>query len=103
MMTSRRQFIQIVPLAACGTLLARGALAQANVLDEKSPQAQALGYVADAARADKVKFKTFAAGQHCGNCALFQGKPADATAGCPLFAGKVVAGKGWCGAWAKKA
>ena len=28
---------------------------------------------------------------------------ADAAGGCPLFAGKQVAGKGWCSAWAKKA
>ena len=30
-------------------------------------------------------------------------KAADAAGGCPLFAGKQVAGKGWCSAWAKKA
>jgi hypothetical protein len=39
----------------------------------------------------------------CTNCALYQGKPTDPWGGCPLFAGKQVAGKGWCTAWAKKA
>jgi hypothetical protein len=34
---------------------------------------------------------------------LYQGKAADKAGGCPLFAGKQVAGKGWCSAWAKKA
>jgi hypothetical protein len=103
-MTSRRQFIQIIPVAGLAAAVAsRPAWAQANMLDEKSPQAAALGYVADATKADKAKFKQYAAGQNCANCALYQGKPTDAAGGCPLFAGKQVAGKGWCSAWAKKA
>jgi hypothetical protein len=71
-------------------------------VDEKGPQASALGYVADATKADKAKYKQYAAGQACANCALYQGKPADAAATCPLFAGKQVAAKGWCSAYAKK-
>ena len=103
-MSTRRQFIQILPLAAAGMALSRQALAQAPALvDEKSPQAAALGYVADGSKVDKAKFKTYAAGQVCSNCALYQGKPADAAGLCPLFAGKQVAGKGWCSAYAKKA
>ena len=39
----------------------------------------------------------------CSNCALYQGKSTDKAAACPLFAGKQVAGPGWCSAWAKKA
>ena len=103
-MTSRRQFIRIVPLAGAALLSGRAALAaDPPMVDEKDAQAAALGYVADAARADKAKFKNFAAGQHCGNCQLFQGKPDAAAGPCPLFAGKQVSGKGWCSAWAKKA
>ena len=101
-MTSRRQFIQIVPLAGAALLASRGAQAQALV-GEKDPQATALGYVADATKADKAKYKNYAAGQACGNCALFQGKPTDAAGGCPLFAGKQVSSKGGCSAYAKKA
>jgi len=79
-------------------------LAQAQALvDEKDAQAAALGYVADAKRVDTKKYPKFAAGQNCTNCALYQGKPTDKAAGCPLFAGKQVAGAGWCSAWAKKA
>ncbi len=100
-MTSRRQFIQIVPVAGAALLAARGAQAQA--VGEKDPQAVALGYVADATKADKAKYKNYAAGQTCGNCQLFQGKATDAEGGCPLFAGKKVATKGWCSAYAKKA
>jgi hypothetical protein len=102
-MTTRRRFIQIVPLAGASLLAARTATAQGALVNEKDPQAAALGYVADAAKADKAKFKTYAAGQVCSNCALFQGKAADAAGACPLFAGRQVVGKGWCSAYAKKA
>lgn len=101
-MTSRRKFIQIIPVAGAAILASRGAIAQANLVNEKDAQAGALGYVADSTKADKAKYKNYAAGQACTNCALYQGKPTDATAACPLFAGKVVAGKGWCSAYAKK-
>ena len=99
MNNTRRTFL--MTLAASGATLASTAHAQA-MLDEKDPQAVALGYVADATKTDTKKFPKYAAGQVCSNCALFQGKAADAAGGCPLFAGKQVAGKGWCSAWAKK-
>jgi hypothetical protein len=99
-MSSRRQFIRMVPLASAG-LLAGPAWSQAMV-DEKDPQAQALGYVADAAKVDKAKFPKFAAGQNCGACALFQGKAGAAAGGCAIFPGKQVSAKGWCSAFAKK-
>lgn len=35
------------------------------MVDEKDAQATALGYVEDATRADKVKFKTYVAGSQC--------------------------------------
>jgi nitrous oxide reductase len=102
-MTTRRRFIQIVPFAGAAVCGAGSALAQANLLSEKDPTAVNLGYVADATKADKAKYKQYAAGQACGNCALYQGKAGDAAAACPLFAGKVVSAKGWCSAYAKKA
>jgi len=81
-----------------------GTLARAQALvDEKDPQAMALGYVADAKRVDATKHPKFADGQNCTTCGLYQGKATDKTAGCPLFAGKQVAGPGWCSAWVKKA
>ena len=96
----RRVFLMTV--AATGAALATGAQAQALV-DEKDAQAAALGYVADAKRVDVKKFPKFAAGQNCTNCMLYQGKVTDKAGGCPLFAGKQVAGPGWCSAWVKKA
>ena len=100
MMNSRRTFM--ITVAAAGAALTTTAQAQAKV-DEKDPQAVALGYVADATKADTKKYTKYAAGQNCANCALYQGKAGDAAGGCPLFAGKQVAAKGWCSAWAKKA
>ncbi|CAN5835487.1 high-potential iron-sulfur protein [soil metagenome] len=95
----RRTFL--MTLAASGAALATRAHAQA-ALDEKDPQAAALGYVADAKRVDAKKYPKYADGQHCANCALYQGKAGDKAGPCPLFAGKQVASTGWCSAWAKK-
>ncbi len=102
-MTSRRQFIQIIPIAGAALVATRGAHAQAAMVKEDDAQAKALGYVGDAGKTDKAKYKQYAAGQLCSNCALYQGKPTDAAGGCALFPGKQVAGKGWCSAYAKKA
>jgi High potential iron-sulfur protein len=102
-MTSRRQFIQIVPVAGAALVAGRAVHAQPAMVKEDDAQAKALGYVADAGKVDKAKYKQFAAGQLCNNCALYQGKVTDAAAACALFPGKQVAGKGWCSAYAKKA
>ncbi len=99
MQNNRRTFL--MTLAAGGSVVATAAMGQAK-LDEKDPQAVALGYVAEASKADAKKFPKYAAGQLCSNCALYQAIATDAYGGCPLFAGKQVAGKGWCSAWAKK-
>ena len=101
MSTTRRSFL--VTATAGATSVAFAAHAQPAMVDEKSPQAIALGYVADATKVDIKKFPKYAAGQLCSNCALYQAKPTDPAGGCALFAGKQVAGKGWCSAWAKKA
>jgi len=97
--TTRRPFLMTVSAGTAG--LGVAAFAQAMV-DEKSPQAAALGYVADARKADVKKFPHYAAGQICGSCALYQGNAADATGACPLFADQQVSAKGWCSAWVKK-
>lgn len=96
----RRVFL--LSLAATGAAIATSAQAQAMV-DEKDPQAVALGYVSEAKRADVKKYAKYAAGQNCTGCALYQSKAADKAGACPLFAGKQVAGAGWCSAYAKKA
>ena len=64
-----------------------------NEIAENAALVQALAYVNQSA----------VAGANCANCALYQGKPTDKAAACALFPGKLVAGPGWCSAWAKKA
>ncbi len=76
---------------------------QPSMLAENDAQASALGYVADAAKADKKKFPQYAATQNCVTCQLFQGKPKEAAGPCTLFPNKQVSAKGWCSAWVKKA
>ena len=101
MTPSRRTFMMTV--AATGAAMtANRAFAQAT-LDEKDPQAVALGYVADTTKADQKKYPKHEAAQMCNGCALWQSKPTDALGNCPLFTGKQVHAKGWCSAWAKKA
>ena len=105
MKTSRRTFlITSVGVASTFALGSRAALAaDAPKVPESDPTAQALGYKEDASKVDKAKYAKYAAGQDCGNCQFYQGKPTDAYAPCPMFAGKQVASKGWCSAYVKKA
>ncbi len=101
-MTNRRTFISHIGFI--GTVLASTQASSQNAMvSESDPQAAALGYKADGSKVDKTKFPKYEPTQQCSNCALYQGKPSDASAGCPIFAGKQVAAKGWCSAWAKKA
>jgi hypothetical protein len=82
---------------------APAALVQAADLphvDPASPQAQALGYVADAGKVDTAKFANFVAGSACASCALYQGGAE--FGGCGIFPGQQVAAAGWCSAYAKK-
>ena len=71
--------------------------------DPKDAASVALGYVAEGSQTVVAKYPKYAAGQACGNCALFGGKSGNAAGPCPLFAGKQVNAKGWCSAYAKKA
>ena len=100
MKSSRRQFMIYSVAGAATMALANQASAQAMVA-ESDPQANALGYKADASTVDKAKFAKYADGQKCSSCALYASKSAEAGA-CGIFAGKQVAAKGWCNAYAKK-
>ena len=106
MKSNRRTFV-IQSVVGAGVLaatrLVQAQAAAAPLVQETEPQAAALGYKNDATKVDKAKYPKYADGQNCANCALYQGKPTDPAAACPLFAGKQVAAKAWCSAWAKKA
>ena len=103
-MTSRRDFIRIVPLAGAALLAGRASFgADAPPLDPKDPKAVALGYVPDATHANKAKFPSYAAGHECANCLQFKGQAGAASGPCTIFGGKQVSAKGWCSAWVKRA
>lgn len=74
-------------------------------LDSSDPSAKALLYVDDAAKVDRKNplASRFAPGQNCASCAQIQGKVGDEHRPCAIFPGKLVASKGWCSVWAKKA
>ena len=104
MQHKRRTFLISVAGAATALAVSRITFAQAGTpLSESDPQAQSLGYKSDATKADKVKFPKYAPSQTCSACQLYQGKPGDATGPCPIFQNRLVAAKGWCSAWVKKA
>jgi len=105
----RRNFLKL-GVKAGGGLLAISAipvqlLAQDPVA-ESEPLAQAMGYVADATKADTTKFPKRAgeagAKQFCHNCALYAGEADSASAPCSIFQNRLVAGAGWCNAWVAK-
>ena len=103
-MTQRRTFIKAaIAVAGAGALGSGPAAAQAKRLEESDPTAVALGYKHDASKVDKAKFPKYAAGQVCANCSLYQGKPSDAWAPCAAVGGRLVAAKGWCNVWNKRA
>ncbi len=99
-MASRRQFIKMIPAACVGLVAAPAVLAAPAELSETDPAAVALGYKANARN---VRAPNFVAGQACNNCRYYQGAATAAKAPCPLVGGKLVAGAGWCVAYAKRA
>lgn len=68
-------------------------------VSEDGAMAKALNYVHDAGTVDAAKRLS---DRYCNNCALFAGTGDDEWAGCSVFPGKAVAGRGWCNAWAPK-
>ncbi len=99
-MISRRLFF--ITTLAGGTYLANFAASAQTKLEDNDPQAIALGYVSDSAKADKKKYQNHSVGQRCNGCQLFSGKPTDSNAACAVFSGKYVVGIGWCSAYAMK-
>lgn len=99
---SRRRFIKLTALglaaAPFANALLSGTARAADLISETDPTAAALGYKADAAKAEKRKDATAV----CSNCNFYSGKADEASGPCSLFQGKLVTANGWCTAWAKK-
>ena len=71
-------------------------------LNPTDPTAQSLGFVTDGSKVDAKANPTYKPTQKCGNCAQYQGKAGDTSAGCTIFAGHSVPANGWCKVWAQK-
>ena len=89
-------------LPAIGLVPRRAVAAALPPLDPKDPSATALHFVPDATKVVAAANPTYKPTQKCGNCAQFQGKAGDASAGCNIFAGKSVPAGGWCMVWVQK-
>ena len=100
-LVTRRQFVQSAgaTTAVVTTGLSTSALAEDGLprVSEDEPMAKALNYVHDAGSVDAAKRFS---DRYCNNCVLFAGNTDDEWAGCSIFPGKAVAGRGWCTAWA---
>ena len=101
-MTSRRRFIELVPVAGAVLLWGVPAHAQAERLDEKDPKAVAVGYVEDATRVDARRYPKYLPGEDCAGCQFYLAKPSDPWGPCSIFPRKVVAARGWCDAFATR-
>ncbi len=104
---SRRSFLKFgaaaaVTLPAFFVLSAKGYAQEMEKLAEDDPMAMALGYKLDTTQVDAAAYSTHSNEQVCVGCALYQGDD-PAWGGCGAFPGKLVAGQGWCVAYAPKA
>ena len=95
------------------------AAAKCEMIGDNDPMAKSQSYVADKSKVDLAKIEpkekaqyyskrieTEWKDQYCDNCLLMAPDPEKSApkgfVKCQLFAGKCVAGKGWCKSWAKK-
>ena len=100
---SRRRFVKtagaVTAIGAAGLNSPRAWADDLPRVSEDSDMAAALGYRHDAQTVDAA---VRASDHYCYNCALFAGGEGDSWAGCGIFPGKAVAGRGWCSAWSPK-
>jgi hypothetical protein len=78
------------------------AAAEPPHLDQKDPNAMALGYHEDASQVDAKQFQTYRPAQKCDNCLQLQGQDAQPWRPCNLFPGQLVSANGWCRVWVPK-
>lgn len=100
---SRRRFVKSAGAATTTVAVGFGATSvgaeELPRVSEDGAMAKALNYVHDARSVDAAKRVS---DRFCNNCALYDGGADDEWAKCSIFPGKLVAGEGWCSAWAPK-
>lgn len=100
---TRRIFM--LKMVAGSAALASGVASaqQLKKMEETEKQAITLGYVHDATKVDPKKWPKFVAGSNCSNCKAYIGKPGQEWGECSLIDERLVAAKGWCSSYVKKA
>ena len=98
---SRRRFVggalasAVIPLMAIAPAQAQ----ELVKLSEDDAMAKSLNYKHEA---NEVEHSSFKGGQACKNCALYKTDAAgDGWGGCAIFRGKAVKGSGWCSSYVK--
>ncbi len=71
-------------------------------VSESDPVASAIGFKHNPKDVDKKKYPQFKTGQSCDSCALYVSTNKE-WGKCQMLTNGVVAAKGWCGSWSKKA
>lgn len=100
---TRRRFVKTAGAATTAVAVGFGTTSvgaeERQRVNENGAVAKALNYVHNAQSVDAaVRFSN----RYCNNCALYAGGSDEEWANCSVFPGKVVAGRGWCSAWAPK-
>ena len=100
---SRREFFRAAGAASAAISAGFGSASlgatESPRVSEQGPMAKALNYVHDARSVDAAKRSS---SSFCNNCALFAGNENADWSACSVFPGKLVAGEGWCSAWAPR-
>jgi len=92
----------VLPVSKLLAADAKGLPPNSTALSETDSFAVPMGYREDASKVDKAKFSNFKAGQNCSNCNFYKSLNAK-WGSCQLFTTGLVASKGWCSSWMKKA
>jgi hypothetical protein len=88
--------------AASGAVVTGRAGAQARRLQESDPEATAVAYTLDNTKVDKARFPKRQAGDRCGTCKAFIGKPGNEWGECALIDDKAVNSNAWCSSFVLK-
>ena len=100
-MTATIAMLPLLPPAAAAPPAKPAAPAKLPKLTDANPVAKGLGYSENAA---SVKHAMYKPGSTCATCSQFKAVAGGGAYGlCTLFPQNMVASKGWCAAWAKKA
>lgn len=97
----RRTFVKVAASSLAAIPLVVTAQAEDSKLAEDDLMAVSLGYKEKSSEVDAAKYPNHSDDQLCTGCSLYTGGT-DPWGGCAIFPAKLVAGEGWCAAYAAK-